>query len=214
MAIITRGPFLGFVGTINGMTFYTDKWGRTIAKSQNKPRSVPASEQQDMVMEDTVRIASFMQPLKQFVHVGYRLEAEIKHLNPYNAMVTYVRRNALTGTGTARRVDYSKVLMTKGEMTPALNAVVLNFQTGLMFKWDTTEADSSMHWTDQVILLAYFPALSEVRYLSAGPERRSGEAYLELDGTRHGSALEVYISFVSSNRRAISDSIYLGQLNW
>jgi hypothetical protein len=163
MAVITRGPFLGFVGTINGMTFYTDKKGRTIVKSQNKPRSVPASEHQEMIMQDTVRLAQFMQPLKQFVYVGYGLEAEAKQLNPYNAMVTCVRRKAITGSDTERRVDFSKVLVTKGKMSPVVNANVLKFQTGLKFQWNPTELDSSMHWTDQVILLAYFPAASEVR---------------------------------------------------
>jgi hypothetical protein len=214
MAIITSGPFLGFVGTVNGITYYTDKYGRTIAKRKNGPRKVPASKKQVAVMNDTIIIAEFMQPLRLFVPIGYGLEAAATQQNPYNAMVPGLRKKALTGIDADRKIDYSKVLMTKGKMTAALNASVQNVAKGFRFQWDTTEMDSSTHWSDQVILLAYFPALSEVRFLGAGSERHAGEAQLDLIGTKKGFLAEVYIAFVSSNRKSISDSTYLGQLNW
>lgn len=214
MAIITGGPFLGFEGTIDGITYYTDQWGRTIAKKKNKARTVPATEDQQTVMDDTVRIAQFMLPLREFVRVGYALEAIANRQNAYNAMVPGLRRDALTGTGDDRQIDFSKVLMTKGKMASSITASVEKFQTGLKFNWDNRELDFDTHWSDQVILVAYFPALGEVRYVSAGAERHTGEAYLELNGTKKDSIAHVYISFVSSNRTSISNSTYLGHLNF
>lgn len=214
MAIVTSGPMVGFSGTIDGVTYSQDKKGRTIASKKNKKRSVPATPNQIKVMDDTSLCSEFMRPLKEFLRVGYALEAITTGQNPNNAMVPELRKNAITGSGTDRYIDCAKVLMTKGNMTSIADAMAERAETGIDFTWSKEIIDKTTHWSDQVVLLAYFPKLGEVRFVSSGPERHTGKASLELTGTKHGDTAEVYISFVSSDRASISNSLYLGQLNW
>ncbi|WP_442587486.1 DUF6266 family protein [Pedobacter sp. AW31-3R] len=213
MAIVTSGPYLGFSGTVDGITYYPLPDGRTCAKRKNKKRTVPAKPKQLVVETDTKVFANFMKPLKRFTTVGYGLEGKKLGMNSYNAMVSCNRRNSIQGEFPNRSVDCAKILMTKGSLPGTAAAEVKVTETGLAFNWDT-KASSPAHISDQAILMAYFPELKESRYTTGGAKRLTGKDVLDLAGIRKGSTVEVYISFVSDDRSQISDSLYLGKFSW
>lgn len=215
MAFVNSGPMVGFSGTINGVTYYQIPDGRTVAKPKNKKRSVPATQNQTVITNDTRRCAEFMRPLKEFTRVGYDLEAKKKPgQNGYNCMVKELRTTALAGTGEERYIDFSRVLMTKGNMYQVAETTVERTEFGIDFNWNPELTDSTTHWSDQVMMIAYFPELGDARYISAGPQRHEGKATLQLKGVKKGYTAEIYISFVADDRSSISNSQYLGQLNW
>jgi len=215
MPIVTSGPFLGFSGTVDGMTYSQMADGRTMVKRKNKKSTKPPTPKQLEIKNDTGRCASLMRPLKEFVRVGYELEAKKKPgLNTYNAMVQQVRKNAFQDTGEGRKFDFSKVLMTMGNMPSIEESAVEITPFGVAFTWSTELIASTTHYSDQVVMMAYFPDLGQARYITAGAQRFLGKDLLMLEGIKKGYTAEIYISFITNDRTAISNSTYLGQLNW
>lgn len=213
MPIITSGPFLGASGSSGNYTYSQLADGRTMVKRKNSKSDIPLTENQLSVLMDTEVFAQFMKPLTGFVLVGYDLESQKRRKNHYNTMVKCTRKQAMQGVYPDRSVDFSKVLMTKGSLPAAETSATIT-ETGIEFTWDTALIPNTTHHSDQVIMLAYFPELKEARYVTAGAPRFKGTDLLYLAGIKKGYTAEVYISFITDDRRSISDSVYLGQFNW
>jgi len=214
MAIVTSGPFVGFSGTVDGITYYTLPDGRTCAKKKNRKSTKPPTALQLANRADTILVSKFMKSFKDFISVGYQLEAKKNHQNPHNMMVKYIRKNAIEGVYPNRRINISKVLVTNGKLPAAAeNSVVVNEQ-GLIFNWSTELVRKLSRHSDQVMMLAYFREIQETAYVLAGAQRYVGTDLLQLTGVKKGVAAEVYISFITNDHTGISDSVYLGQYNW
>lgn len=216
MALVTTGPYLGFSGSVGEITYSLQKNGTTVASKKNKKRTLPATVKQQVIMDETAIFSKAMRPLKEFVHVGYALEGQKTGRNPYNAMVSATRKNVFQGEvlTKARPFDFSQLLITKGDMpiVEAAHAEMTYF--GIAFTWSPEIITSVTHYSDQVIMMAYFPDLQEARYITSGAQRFLGKDLLRLEGIKKGYTAEIYISFISNDHKGISNSTYLGQLDW
>lgn len=135
-------------------------------------------------------------------------------MNYYNAAAVNLRKNALSGVYPEISLDYSKLLVTKGKLnTPEDPAVRLD-EFGVIFSWNTELRTREDHFSDQVMMLAYFPEINKARYTIAGAERHKGKDMLVLSGIEQGYTAELFISFIANDHRAISNSVYLGQITW
>ncbi|MGY0036431.1 DUF6266 family protein [Pedobacter sp. NJ-S-72] len=85
---------------------------------------------------------------------------------------------------------------------------------GLTFNWDSSFAASGIKANDEVMLLAYEPEKKDATFLLYAGKRSEGEASLTIRKRKDPLVLETYISFISQNRKIISDSIYTGQIIW
>jgi len=214
MAIVTSGPFLGFSGTVDGITYYPLPDGRTCAKRKNRPSSVPPTHLQLVNRADTTLVATFMKSFKEFISVGYQLEAKKNHQNPHNMMVKYIRKNAIEGVYPNRKINVAKVLVANGTLPGAAETSVMVTEKGLTFNWSTELVPRLSDYSDQVMMLAYFPEIRETTYVLAGAHRYVGTDSLYLTGVKRGLRAEVYISFITNDHSNISNSVYLGQYNW
>ncbi|CAM4355070.1 hypothetical protein SAMN06265348_1135 [Pedobacter westerhofensis] len=215
MTIITSGAFVGFSGTVNGMAYCQLPDGKTYSKRQNTPSSIPPSPKQLTVQEDTGVVTQFVKPFKNFISVSYRNEARKTYISTHNAMVSRIRKFALTGKSPNRKVDLSKILVSKGDLLPAENSSAELTETGLTFKWSTETEDGMNHHSNQVMMLAYFPKLQEVKSDTGGAKWHRGEDSLSLLGVKkEGYVAEMFISFITNDQTSISNSIYLGQFIW
>ncbi|MES2456606.1 MAG: DUF6266 family protein [Bacteroidota bacterium] len=84
---------------------------------------------------------------------------------------------------------------------------------GLKFTWNAEEDRSWSAGSDQVMMVVYFPESKSVAYRLYGAKRSAGEDVLPLTEVQLGARMEVYVSCVSADRKAIADSMYLGRLN-
>jgi len=214
MAIVTSGPYLGFSGTVDGITYYELPDGRTCAKKKNKKSTKDPTTLQIVNRADTKIVSKFMKPFKGFIEVGYQLEAKKIGQNPHNMMVKYIRLNAMEGVYPNRKINLSKLLVTNGFLSPAVETSATMTDQGLAFSWSTELVPKNSHHSDQVMMLAYFPELEETFYIVGGAQRYVGADFLPLAGIKKGYVAEVYISFITNDHTAISDSNYLGQFNW
>lgn len=214
MGKVTGGLGIDISGSVGNLTFSKQADGSTTVKEKNGKSDIPLTVNQESVVRDTTITAAFMKPLTDFVKVGYELQAKIQKQNAYNTMVIHVRRDTLIGEYPKRMVDFSKVLVTQGKMEPPEDAVVALNEYGLSFSWNTEINNRGDHYSDQVMMMAYFPELKKTRYMTAGAQRNQGKDILMLSGIKRGYVAEIYISFIADNRKNISNSIYLGQLIW
>lgn len=214
MAHVTGGPGAHYSGTVDGMTYSKQKDGRTTVKKCNGPSTKPPTAGQ-LANRQKIRIVNeAMKPFAGFVKIGYALEAELKGCNAYNAMSPYVKTLAITGQYPLQRIDYAKMLITKGQMEKPADVTFMAHENGVVFSWNTDMKMQSSHFSDQVLMLAYFPELGEVSFLAAGAQRHKGTDLLDLRGTEKGSLAHLFVAFAANDRKGISDSVYVGQLDW
>jgi len=213
MAIV-NGLGADWTGKVGNLVFTKQPDGRTSVSQAPQSSNIPPTVKQLAVQQETKVMGPFMSVMKEFVKMGWELQGKIEKMNQNNAMVKYLRANAFTGKGTDRRFDFSKVLVTRGNMPEPSDVTMELTSYGVLFNWKTETNSKKIHFTDQFVMLAYFPELAEVRYMTAGAQRHTGKDMLMLSGVEGGHVAEVYVAFVAGNRKSISDSIYMGQINW
>ena len=214
MGLVISGIAKGFSGNVGNLTFSQQEDGTTTVRSRPGKSSKPPTVLQLSTRQDVSVCSQFLKSVKDFLEIGFRLEAKFKGGNQYNAAASFTRKQAITGEYPDRRIDYSKVLFTKGEMPAVQNAKVSLDERGFSFTWDPEAHLDGTHFSDQVMLMAYFPELNKAVYMTAGAQRFRGNDLLMLSGMKRGYVAEVYISFIQDNHKNISNSTHLGQLNW
>lgn len=212
MATSDDGNFSGFRGKLGSIVYYYLN-GRYVA------RTIGISTKEPSILQLAVRmiaklISAFLSPLKAFIGVGFELKAKDTKTNQHNQAFSYISKNAIKGSYPEIEVDYQKVLLTLGNMPLPLNPEVKMTAAGLAFTWDTELKITGTHWTDQVMLVAYFPELNKAVYLTAGARRNEGVQHLPLTGIERGYVVETYFSFIAEDRKSIANSLYTGQLWW
>ena len=214
MSIVKHGPAMGFSGKVGKYVYSQQKNGTTTVSEVRSPNNKPSSEGQLNVQCDTKITNITLKPIKSFIAVGYQLWAKKVRQNEYNAMSSHFRKDVLTGEYPERKVKFDEWLVTRGNLPSARDAKVLANEYGFEFHWNPGNEEKNTHFSDQVMLLAYFPELNNAEFTTAGAQRYRGKDQLVLTGIPKGTTAEVYISFITNDRRAISNSVYLGQLIW
>ena len=213
MAIV-NGFGAGWSGKVGNLIFSKQPDGRTSVSQAPQSSDIPPTIKQLAVQQETIVMGPFMSVMKEFVKMGWELQGKMEKMNQNNAMVKHLREHSFTGEGTERHFDFSKVLVTRGaKSAPSEVSLIVN-EFGLLFKWNKEINSKQAHFTDQFVMLAYFPELTEVRYTTAGAQRHIGKDMLMLSGVEKGYSAEVYVAFVADDRKSISDSVYMGHVIW
>ncbi|MBB6500544.1 DUF6266 family protein [Pedobacter cryoconitis] len=212
MAIFSKGSNDGFTGRIGNTVTYW-RYGklvkRTIGLRTDVP-TVPVLRSRQV----TALTTALLKPVKSFIAVGFELEGKLELKSYYTVATSYNRLNAISGTYPEQRIDFTKVLFSRGKMPVTPNISVRRTEEGLIFNWDASFTEVGVNGNDQVMLMAYAPGSSgTVFQLNAG-RRSEGEASLSIRKRRKPLLLETYISFISENRKRVSNSIYAGQVIW
>jgi hypothetical protein len=212
MAIVKGGISKQLSGSYGGVTITQHKNGTTSLKAKNKKSEKPRTGKQLSVQQDQSICSAFGRAINGFIRIGYALEIKRTGAdNAFNALSSHVR-SVITGEYPNRRIDYSRVLVTKGEMTPPENASVTVTDRGLFFSWDPRMETDGQHYSDHVMLMAYFEGKREATFKIAGAPRREGKDYLLISDEFKGEVAEVYISLIKDEQDSVSDSVYLGQI--
>lgn len=209
MALQKNGLTIGKVADTVTYILNGELVTRSIGVTNKKP-----TKPQLTFRQKTRVLNAFLKKIAGFVSVGFELEGLRENKRAYALAFGYNLINAFKGTYPKMSIDFTKVKLTAGDM-PLVSGVTVEVGTeGFKFSWNPESESLGIHWTDQVMLMAYFPKLKKAMYITAGANRDLGNCLLPLYGTDHGYKAETYISFVSNDRRSISNSIYTGQWFW
>lgn len=172
------------------------------------------SKLQLAVMQKTKRVSEFLNPLMSFITVGFEIEGKKAKAHPQNPAFVYNWKNATIGKYPKIRIDFEKALLTKGELPVSSGIGIMLVEEGVKFSWDSETDPEGGHWSDQVMMLAYFPDSNIAKFSTAGVNRYVGKDVLPLVLEKKSAPMELYISFISNDRKRISNSMHVGKLFW
>lgn len=211
MGILRNGIAGNYSGKIGNLVFYVRN-GKQVVRTTGK-MTKPPTEGQLKNRKELKVVIDFLKPIKEFINAGFALAAKGTTKIPHNLAVSHNKRYALQGIYPDVEMDYTKVLVTQGKIPDVSDCNVELTAEGLHFTWTCT---NNLNWprdSDQVMLLAYFPVLEKAIYQLAGVKRLVCAETLSIGTGMLNEYMEVYISFVSADRKAITNSIYLGSFN-
>ena len=182
---------------------------RTIGEFTGKPTKKQLSVRQ------AVKVTSaFLDPLMDFITVGFDIEGRRTKTNAQNQAFSYIRRNAIEGIYPNVHVDFTHVILTLGNIPMPANIKISLDESGIDCTWDVETKVDGLHWADQVMIVAYCESLSKAVFLTAGARRYKGKEHMPIFNMPKGHDLEIYVSFISEDRKRIATSRYMGQLRW
>lgn len=209
MAILKNGINGGFSGKIGNVvgSMYGDK---CVLKSRPKPsqKNKIGSIAQNRYRLRFKNLHSFLKPLLYFIRVGFNLEGRANELSAYNAAKSYNLLHAVAEDGT---LDYAKILVSKGQLPNAQQITLHQDDSGFHFSWDNPPLPDNTRLSDQFMMLAY-PLDSIDLYYSLSSNRRSQrQDSLPIPAYESGKNFNIWVAFISDDRQAISNSLYLGE---
>jgi hypothetical protein len=154
-------------------------------------------------------VLRFLQPNLNFVRVGYKNYAVKK--SQFNSAMSYLLNNAIIGTSPNFDIDYSLALLTRGNLSGALNPVFdLTTAGQVQFSWDDNSAQGSALETDKVMVVVYNPLKGESVYLTEGAARIDLSQTVNIPNSYSGDEVHMFISFMNFEETQLSNSIYIG----
>lgn len=212
MAIVTggiNGPFKGKVGSIIGYQLNGQNVIKGLPKKSAKNKR--GSVAQKACRSKFIKIQQFLKPILPFIQIGFNMEARSRQLSAHNAAKSYSLLNAFTVDG---ELDYSKVLVTYGDLPSPLDVNVDKDDVGLHFTWTDNSTRRTDQSNDQVMLLAYDLEKGDTHFMFSGARRKAGHETLEISKGSKGKELHLWIAFISDDRQLISMSTYAGSVAW
>ncbi|MGG5487100.1 DUF6266 family protein [Gaetbulibacter sp. PBL-D1] len=199
------GGLSGKVGNIIGGSWKGIDYIRIKPSSVANPRTEGQVNQRNKF---TVTL-EYLQPNKEFLKVGYKSFATKK--TEFNAAMSYVLNNAVSGTAPNFTIDYANALLSRGTLSGALNATTDLATAGqISFSWDDNSTEGNANATDKAMVLVYNPSKKESMYILDGAVRTVGSQVVTIPGTYAGDTVELFMAFVSEDGAQVSNSLYLG----
>lgn len=200
----------GLSGTIGDRVY--SSWKGT-SYSRSKPVSIknprtPAQQAQRAKMNV---ILKFLKPCKEFVRIGFQTKA--KNMSAFNYATSFIYKNALTGEYPDLSIDYSKVLLSTGNLDgPFEPKIALTSACEIEFSWQINIDAYNYFLNDCAMVLVYNPAKQEAIIVTDGNSRISMHQRVTIPPSYAGDEVICYIAFRDYNGKKVSDSKFLGRL--
>ncbi len=201
------GGFSGKVGNVIG-----GNW-KGIDYMRVKPANVANPQTEGQVDQRTKfsTVLQFLQPLKDFVKVGYKNYA-IK-MTQFNSAMSYILKNAVTGSYPNFTIDYATALISRGSLAGVLNGTAASSAAGSVeFTWGDNTSESNASATDKAMILAYNSTKGEAIFVTDGAARNAGSQSLTVPDDFSGDSVECFIAFLSEDGISVANSKYVGSV--
>ena len=195
------------MGTVVGSFWKGISYIRALAPNIANPRTPGQVNQRNKF----TAVIAFLQPIQAFVNVGYKAFADGK--SAMNAAMSYIVKNAMTGTAPDFTVDYPNALVSRGKLT-GVETSGASVSTGtLTVTWDDNTEEGSASSTDKALVLIYNSARNEAKIvLESGAVRADGTLDVILPGHFVGDTVEVYLSFQTEDNSIVSNSKHVDSI--
>lgn len=212
MAIYKSG-ILGRPSGKMGKTVFYMLNGQSVARSIGKPGKISELQRANhQAMAVTMR---YLKHMVEFVNHGFGAQAIGTTKNPFNLATSYNKKHALKGQYPDLSVDYSKVLLSQGVISPPAATTFVKSGTGIEVSWDAYTDMNSCKKDDMVMIMLFHTGekgTGVTRGLYAA-QRREGKCFIQPGSASMDQPMEGYMFFKSNDGKRVSDSVYLGNLN-
>ena len=198
------GGFSGKVGTVVGGSWKGISYMRSQAQSVKNPRT----EGQVSQRSKFALTLAFLKPITAYLRTGFKTYAHKQ--TAFNAAMSYTVKNAISGDYPDYLLDYSKVLVSRGTLTPADNAAVAASAGKLTFSWDDNSGTGEALATDLAMPLVFNSDKGIAVFNTAAATRAEGTTGVNVPADWSGDTVELYLGFVSADGKTVANSIYIG----
>ena len=161
-------------------------------------------------MEVTMRL---VKPMKEFIRNSFELEARGTVKNAHNLAVSYNKKQALQGEYPNISVNYSKVVLSYGELPGAQDFSISKTETGLIVNWNPESYTGGYDGDDILMIQLCFPLRKKGSCFLNASRRDSGQVFIPVSECFIHEPIEAYVCFKSADGKQISNSSYLGNIN-
>ncbi|WP_256006466.1 DUF6266 family protein [Pedobacter deserti] len=195
-----------FEGYIRNGKYFIRKRRR---KSTKKPSVKQAATRRRMAV-----ISRFLGSMTPYIRVGFKLDGKLKGITANNAAKSYQLLHATQGEYPSIEMVYSKARLTQGNLTKPVNPAALIVHSSILLTWEQPSALSWYERNAQIMLLVYSPEIDQSMFKIGGACNHQGGETMELPQQMKNTELHVYCSFIGYDHQQISDSVYVGMINW
>lgn len=199
------GAFSGKVGPVVGATWRGKDVIRSLPKKTNR-LATAFQQQQRTKFSMTTELLGSLQPLiKRYFGNDTGLKTR------RNAAMSYLIKEAIVFNDPDYEWDYTKVLISKGDLLGLNNGQVApGTGQNLDFTWLDNSNQGEAVATDKFVVAVYEPTLKTVIYSLNAATRADESATLVLPNHLSGLAVQVWATFVSDDDKQAATSTYLG----
>jgi Family of unknown function (DUF6266) len=198
------GPVSGKVGDV----IFSSWRGIHYVKARNKKHTKKGTAKQKAHRIKFAKAQEWLSPLLEFVRIGFN--GYRPPVRGFAAATSYLLKNAVEGEAPDFYINPSKMMVSYGNLPLSKNLAVEKLaDSRIQFSWNTRCIEGASP-SDQVMLLAYNIEGNTSVYLTTGRFRRDGVDELKLPsgtGTWH-----LYMAFTADDRKQLSHSVYMGEI--
>lgn len=202
-----HGGFSGRIGNVIGAAWRGVDYMRSLPRKSNKP-ATEAQLKQRLIIR---LVMGFLRPISGLIRIGYQSYKSGK--TPLNAATVALIDKAVTGVYPNLNIDFPHVMFSKGHLLkPMLTGMESVATAKIKFDWlnNTPLYGTSTAATDRATLLVYNPVKEEFVTAEDVAVRTGLTFTLIVPANWIGDDVHGWMSFVSTSRREVSDSVYAG----
>ena len=209
MGTINKGILGGFSGKVGSVIGGNWKGIDYMRSNGGRRNNAPTEKQliQQLKFATTMR---FVQPMAGLLALTFHGFAVQK--TGINSAFAYTIKNAITGAFPDFSIDYSKALVSRGDLPNALGPAVTSGAGSLLtFSWTDNSGVGIAKPGDKAVLVAFCADLKQAIYTTSGGLRS------ELTGELNvlpfsGLKVQTWIGFMSENGLNAASSIFTGEV--
>lgn len=211
MGTISKGILGGFSGKVGHVVGASWK-GIDYMRSKSGKRSGPPTASQLIQQEKFGLMTKFLRVFAALVTVTFKSFA--KGQTGINAAVSYNLQNAVSGTQSPFSVDYSKVLLSRGDLPLAPSCIAMPLAGNkVKFTWENNAGSGIAKDTDKSIPIVWGGEFNEAVFsLTDGASRSVMEMVLDCS-SMNDTAVHTWLAFMSEDGKKLSSSVYTGTFN-
>lgn len=199
------GGFSGKVGTVVGASWR----GLDVMRSLPKRTRIGASQQQVSQRQKFAAVMEFLSPLTSILASYFGSPSGTS--SRLNSAASYHLKMAVIGNSPNFSIDYTKVMVSKGELVGIRAAVVTASVVGsIEATWDDNSDAVLAQATDQLLLVLYNVTKSQFVVVHGPATRADATATVTIPSEFAGDSLHAWASFVNPNQSKAATSVYLG----
>ena len=200
------GGFNGTVGTVIGASWKGISYMRGKAQSIKNPNTQLQKGQRSKF---AIALA-FIQQIKAIVDIGYKGLANKQ--SAFNAAMSHVLKNGITGTAPNYALDYANILVAQGSLAPAKSATATSANGKVTFTWSDNSANGEGSANDVALVLLYNEDKEEA-IINTDAALREDELFeRNTPAAWTGDTVHPYIAFLAEDGASVSDSIHLASV--
>ncbi|HKG06828.1 MAG TPA: DUF6266 family protein [Pedobacter sp.] len=210
MGILRNGILGGFekrTGAVVGRVYK----GKNVVSAQPHQMIQALTEMQRKQRLSFTLVSQFLATFISLIRIGFGND---RKFFPMNLAMRYNFKRIVAGVYPDYEIRYEEVLFSRGSLCGPDSPLVVVEGNGLRFSWVCLAQNSLNRFNDRACFLAYSPAQKCSATAAYAAGRIDLGYHLVLPSAFAGDLLHCYMSFVSEKGKMVSDSVYLGTVQF